>query len=135
MATITKFEDLEVWKQARALCLKIRTLTNKDSFKRDFGLRQQMLNSSGSIMDNITEGFERDGKKEFLQFLYIAKGSLGELKSQLYRSLDSALINKEEFEDTSLDAEILLKGLGGFIKYLYNSEYKGIKYRTTNTTN
>ena len=88
MATIKRFEDLEIWQKARVLCNTIYPLTITGSFERDFKLRDQINGSSGSVMDNIAEGFELDGKNEFRQFLSISKGSCGEVRSQLYRALD-----------------------------------------------
>ena len=82
------FEDLPVWQRARELVKYIYTLTRKEAFSRDFSLVDQIRRSSASVMNNIAEGFERDGNKEFIQFLYITKGSSGEIKSQLYRALD-----------------------------------------------
>jgi four helix bundle protein len=81
MATVRRFEELGVWKDARELCRKIREIVNGSGLSKDFTLKNQILGSSGSVMDNIAEGFERDGRKEFLNFLYIAKGSLGETRS------------------------------------------------------
>ena len=86
MATIAKFEDLEVWQLARELCKEIYEIISKGEYLKDFDTRNQMRRSVSSIMDNIAEGFDRGGKGEFIQFLSIAKGSNGELKSQLYRS-------------------------------------------------
>ena len=98
MATIEKFEDIEAWSLARELANDIFKLTLRDNFKLDFSLVNQIRSSSGSTMDNIAEGFERDGKKEFLQFLSIAKASSGETRSQLYRALDRKYITEQEFE-------------------------------------
>ena len=70
MGTIQRFEDLEIWKNARLLCQEIRELTQNSTLSKDYSIKDQILRSSGSIMDNIAEGFERDGKKEFLQFLW-----------------------------------------------------------------
>jgi four helix bundle protein len=86
MATIKKFEDIEAWQKARVLCQEIYRISREGQFAKDFALRNQICASSGSIMDNIAEGFERGGRKEFIQFLGIAKGSSGEVKSQLYRA-------------------------------------------------
>lgn len=83
MATIQKFEDLEVWKKARILSNKIYPLTFKEPISTDFRMKGQMRGSVGSIMDNIAEGFERGSKLEFINSLTTSKGETGELKSQL----------------------------------------------------
>lgn len=85
---IDRFEDLEIWKEARELCKFVFELTSIEIFNKDFKFRDQIRSSSGSIMDNIAEGFERGGNKEFIQFLYISKGSCGETRSQAYRAFD-----------------------------------------------
>lgn len=136
MAKIEKFEDLEVWKEARELCKLVYSYTNKVPFSKDFDLVRQIRKSSGSIMDNIAEaclparqGFERDGKKEFIQFLSIAKGSSGEVRSQSYRAFDQNYISKEEFTKLYNKASTVSKMLSGFINYLKKSDIKGIKYK------
>ncbi len=129
MSTIKRFEDLEVWKLARELCNDVFQLTSQKDFSRDFGLRDQINNSSGSIMDNIAEGFERDGSKEFSQFLAISKGSCGECRSQLYRALDRKYISPEQFELTSQKTIDLGRKIANFMSYLKSSELKGNKYK------
>lgn len=129
MATIERFEDLEVWKEARELCKIVYSLTNKSPFSKDFDLVRQIRRSSGSIMDNIAEGYERDGKKEFIQYLSISKGSVGEVRSQSYRALDQKYISEEEFKELYNKASSISKMLSGFINYLKKSEFKGVKYK------
>lgn len=98
MATIDDFEDLEIWQLGREICQLVWNLFETTSLGKDYELRNQMNRSSGSIMDNISEGFERNGRREFINFLSYSKGSCGELRSQLYRALDRNHISKEEFE-------------------------------------
>ncbi len=129
MAKIECFEDLEIWKMAREFCLDVFRITNYNEFSKDFRLKDQIKASSGSIMDNIAEGFERSGNKEFIQFLYISKGSCGESRSQLYRVLDFSYINQKEFEQLRLKVLAISQSLSGFIKYLKQSEQKGSKYK------
>ncbi len=128
MSTIKRFEDLEIWKMAREFCKDIYRITNYDKFSKDFSLKGQIRASSGSIMDNIAEGFERSGNKEFVQFLYIAKGSCGESRSQLYRAFDYEYIDQDEFETLRQRAENESKAISGFINYLKQTEMKGSKY-------
>lgn len=129
MASIQRFEDMEVWQKARKLCNEIYPLTLKGAFERDFKLRDQINGSSGSVMDNIAEGYERDGKLELRQFLSIAKGSCGEVRSQLYRALDRNHITVDEFDSLKAQSEQISKQLKGFISYLNSSEFKGTKYK------
>jgi len=122
-----QFEDLEIWQRSRELCKDIYKITNYELFNKDFRFRDQIRASSGSIMDNIAEGFERNGNKEFIQFLYIAKGSCGETRSQLHRALDNDYIRKEEF-DMLYDKTLLIsKSILMFIQYLKNAEITGHK--------
>jgi four helix bundle protein len=98
MATIYRFEDLHAWKIARELTRDVYRITQGDKFSRDFGLTNQIRKASVSIMSNIAEGFERDGNKEFCNFLSIGKGSAGEVRSQLYVALDQDYIARNEFD-------------------------------------
>jgi len=132
MAKIERFEDLEIWKMAREFCKEIFEITNRPIFSKDYRLRDQIKASSGSIMDNIAEGFERNGNKEFIQFLYISKGSCGESRSQLHRAFDFSYINEMEFEQLCKKAVQLSKDIHKFIKYLQQSEIKGVKYKPLN---
>ena len=129
MATIQRIEDLEVWKLARELALEIYNATLKGTFANDNDLKWQIRKSSGSAMDNIAEGFERDGKKEFIQFLSISKGSVGESRSQLYRALDRKHLTQLEFDELFNKTTQLSKKIAAFINYLKGNEYKGLKFK------
>ena len=129
MATIKRFEDLEVWQKARTLCQVIFELSQKGTFSKDFELRNQISRSSGSTMDNIAEGFERGGNREFIQFLGYSKGSVGEVRSQLYRAMDRKHISKTEFEETYAQADEIGKMINGLIRYLLKTEIKGQKFK------
>ena len=129
MATITRFEELECWQLARELDSGVFPITKKGELSRDFKMRDQILSSCGSIMDNIAEGFDRDGNREFSQFLSIAKGSAGELRSQLHRALDRNYISKEEFESLHKKTEIVAGKIFGLMSYLADCEMKGTKFK------
>ncbi|GAA0871579.1 four helix bundle protein [Gangjinia marincola] len=128
MATIKEFEDLGIWQDARSLCSNIYTIIENTPLKKNYKLAQQIDRSSGSVMDNIAEGFERNGNKEFIQFLSIAKASCGETRSQLYRVKDRNFITEDEFDKLKSQAKLLSSKIGGFMKYLSTSEFKGSKY-------
>lgn len=129
MATIEKFEDLLTWQRARKFADEIFLLTTKEKFSKNFSLVDQIQRASGSVMDNIAEGFERGGNKEFFQFLFISKSSLGETRSQLYRAYDRDFISKTELDNNLKEAIEIGKMIGGFINYLKNSDIKGSKYK------
>jgi four helix bundle protein len=115
---IKRFEDILAWQKARELNRLIYTITQKRDFSKDFSLKDQIRRASISIVSNIAEGFTRQTDKEFIQFLYIAKGSIGEFQSQLYLSLDLNYISKSEFDNIfnlSIECE---KVINGFINYL-----------------
>ena len=126
---IERFEDLEIWKEARILCKYIFGITVKDPFCKDFKLRDQIRTSSGSIMDNIAEGFEREGNKEFVQFLSVAKGSCGECRSQSYRAFDYQYIEQDVLDDLIIRTVQLSKKISSLITYLKKSDLKGSKFK------
>jgi four helix bundle protein len=129
MATITKFEDLEIWQLARQQSVDVYNIITKEPFSRDFELKNQVNRSSGSVMDNIAEGFDRSGNKEFVNFLLIAKGSNAKTRSQLYRAFDRKYIADELSASLKTKNEILGNKIMGFIKYLQTSEFKGQRYK------
>lgn len=129
MARIDKFEDLEVWQRARKICNFVEELFQTTEIKKNFRLLNQMEGSSGSIMDNIAEGFERDGNKEFHNFLSFSKGSCGELQSQTYRAFDKKLISQEQFDVLFELCETEKNKLGAFMHYLRKTEFKGQKFK------
>lgn len=129
MAKINRFEDLQMWQFSRDLCREIEMLFQTTPLGGNYALRNQIERSSGSIMDNIAEGFERDGNKEFIQFLSIAKGSCGEVKSQSYRAFDKRLISNEQHIKLNEQCELVKNKIGAMINYLLNSDMKGLKYK------
>ena len=129
MATITRFEDLEIWQEARRLAKEIHFISLETELKTDFRFRDQIKAASGSVMDNIAEGFERNGNLEFRQFLSIAKGSAGETRSQLYRVLDFNYINEEKFTILKIDYKNLSGKINNFISYLNKKDFKGTKFQ------
>ncbi len=129
MATIKRFRDLEIWQEARRLAKEIHIISIETGLKTDFKLRDQIRASSGSVMDNIAEGFERNGNIELRQFLSIAKGSAGEARSQLYRVLDYNYIDEERFSILKERLENLSGKINNFIIYLNNKDFKGTKFQ------
>ena len=125
MATIKKFEDIESWKSGRELSLKTGKHIDEGKFKKNYRLIHQIEGSSGSIMDNIAEGFERGTKLEFIQFLGYSKGSCGEFRSQLYRALDRNYLTQVEFEELYQLAIRVSSLLQKFIEYLLKTDING----------
>jgi four helix bundle protein len=129
MARIRRIEDLEAWKMAREVTREIYRFARAGDFARDFGLRDQICRSSVSIMSNIAEGFERDGDKEFVNFLSITKASAGETRSLLYVALDQEYITQDQFD--SAHGKVLENSriISGLSSYLRQSELKGVKFK------
>jgi four helix bundle protein len=123
------FEELPVWQKARELVKYVYTLTRKESFSKDFTLVDQIRRSSTSVMYNISEGFERGSNTEFIQFLFISKGSSGETRSQFYVALDQGYISAEEFRKGLSICKDVSGQLSGLIDYLKGSRLKGEKYK------
>jgi four helix bundle protein len=123
MAGAKSFEELEVWQVSRRLCKEIYEVTNQSDVSKDYGFKDQIRRSAVSILSNISEGFERRGDKQFTYFLGIAKGSAGELRSQLYIALDLNYINEVEFKelnDKVISVSKMLYGLMNYIKEKQN---------------
>lgn len=122
-------EELLVWQRARELVNNVYSLTKKQNFRRDFSLVDQIRRATISVMSNIAEGYERGSNTEFIQFLYIAKASCGEVRTQLLIALDQGYINKEELEKAKELALKVSGMLSNFIAYLKRSKLKGDKYK------
>ena len=129
MAAVRDFEELSIFQKARELSKKIYPVTNREGFKSDYRFVQQIRAAAGSIMDNTAEGFERTGNKEFLNFLYIAKGSCGEVRSQLIRANDIGYLTPEEYEELYSDCRKLSASIMNFIKEIKTSDITGAKYK------
>ena len=128
MATVKRFEDLEIWQEARRLSKEIIIISKTTELKTDYKFKEQIKGSAGSVMDNIAEGFERDGNLEFRQFLSTAKGSAGETRSQVYRFFDNDYINEEQQKLLVSDYEKLSIKIHNFITYLNKKDFKGTKF-------
>ena len=129
MATVHRFEDLEIWQLARKLYQRISKLAEKIKKNHDYRFADEMKAAAGSIMDNIAEGFERNSRLEFLNSLSISKGESGELKSQLYRATDDSYLDKDEFDELYEDTDKVSKKIANFIKYLNGTQIKGLKFK------
>lgn len=129
MATYNSFEDLPVWQNARELGVLVYKTSAEGKLSKDYALRNQIQKAVVSVSSNIAEGFERASKKEFIQFLYIAKGSCGELRSQLYIVKDLCYLDNDKSEILIKFATKTSKQIGGFIKYLKTSRFEGQKLK------
>ena len=118
MGKISQFEDLEVWKVSMDLCTDVYSITNLPEFSKDFGLKDQIRRSAISVPSNISEGFERDGNKQFIYFLKIAKGSCGEIRTQLIIAYRLNYIDLETLNNIKEKCIETEKQIGGFINYL-----------------
>jgi four helix bundle protein len=130
MGTIQKFQDIQAWQSARELTRTIYSISASGAFARDFPLRDQIRRAAISIMSNIAEGFERGGNREFVQFLSVAKGSSGQVESQLYVALDQKYIPEDVFDALQQNVRSTSRLIGGFMAYLQNSELKGPKFKS-----
>src|SRR5712692_9334839 len=129
MATFKTFEQIDAWQKSRELTKEIYRITRQGSFARDFGLRDQIRRASVSIMSNIAEGFERSGTGEFTQFLSTAKGSAGEVRSQLYVALDQEYLPQTAFDLLVNNATEISRMISGLMTYLRGSGIKGTKFK------
>lgn len=129
MPTIQRFEDIKAWQKARVLCNEIFDVATNTDLVKDYKLKDQVNGSSGSIMDNISEGFGRGGNLEFIQFMEIAHGSACECQSQLYRISDRKYIAKAKFEELYNLVEEVKRMILAFIQYLSTSNFRGAKYK------
>jgi four helix bundle protein len=126
---IEQFEDIASWQQARELSKRVYKHSKQGEFAKDFDLRSQIRRASTSVMSNIAEGFERGGDKEFIQFLSIAKGSCGEVRSLLYVALDQEYLSETDFAALRQMTINISRLISGFMKYLGNSDLRGSKYK------
>ena len=129
MATIKSFEDLEIWKIARAVNKIVFKTTGSSYFREDLKFRSQVRNASLSMISNISEGFERGGNKEFTNFLSIAKGSCGELYSQLVVAADQGWISEKDLDELKKLTRSFSEKTGALMTYLINSNFRGRKYK------
>lgn len=128
MPTIKRFEDLKCWQNARVVCQKVQEVIETSALKNNYKLKDQIDASSGSIMDNIAEGFGRNGNLEFINFLTIATGSCNECQSQLYRVLDKGFISESNFTEIFNLVGHTRAQIFGLIEYLQQCNIKGIKF-------
>jgi four helix bundle protein len=128
VTAVRRFEDLEVWQKARELNKAVYAVSNVGAFARDFKLRGQACDASVSVMGNIAEGFERGGNREFAQFLSIAKGSCGELRSHMVAAMDVGYIAQQQHQQISDKAIEVSRMISGLMGHLSRSAMRGSKY-------
>ena len=126
MAKVERFEDLHCWQEGRKLVNLIYSLTSSKAF-RDWSLKDQIQRAAVSVISNIAEGFERGTREEFIYFLYIAKGSCGEVRAQIYIALDQKFITEKDFDDIANQARRISAMIYRLIESLKVSRYQGIK--------
>ncbi len=129
MATIKRFTDIVAWQKARELVNVIYGVTRREAFSKDWGLKDQIQRAAVSICSNIAEGFERSGNKEFVNFLWIAKGSTGEVSSQLYNAKDCRYIDDATFDDLQERLRLISAMLYNLIRSVKASSVKGVRYK------
>jgi four helix bundle protein len=129
MATYSSFYELPIWQESRILFKEMYALVVASPAIKDFRFRDQICASGGSVMDNIAEGFERSGNMEFNNFLSIAKGSSGEVRSQLFRGIDMQYFKEADATPIIEKYTILAASIAGFMDYLNRSSYRGQKFK------
>jgi four helix bundle protein len=132
---VKNFKDLEIWKDARMLTRTIYRITREPKFSKDFALRDQIQRAAVSIMSNIAEGFERGGNQELIHFLYIAKASCGEVRSQLYVAVDQSYLTQKDRDELTISFKRLSIMINNLIVYLKRSGMKGTKYESSTRSN
>jgi four helix bundle protein len=124
MAKVERFEDLKVWKHAIEIGLKIYELVETNLLAKDYRAKDQLIGAAISISNNIAEGFEYNSNRQFIKYLAIAKGSAGELRSQLFLTYGSNKISKQDYESLYIELIQISSELKGFITYLKEFEKK-----------
>ncbi len=129
MSTVNSFEDLKVWQKARILNKFVFECIQHEKFSKDYKLREQINGAAGSIMDNIAEGFGRNGNQEFMNFLSIAHGSVMETRSQLFRAQDRVYITSDRFNEMVALLDEISKMINALINYLKKNDYRGVRFK------
>lgn len=133
MTTITRFEDIEAWQLGRELKRSVYQFSKAGEFAKDFALKDQIRRAAISVTANIAEGIEREGNREFVQFLSHSKGSCGEVQDHLYTALDQSYLTQEQFDELYRKASEVGQKLGAFMNYLQRTEIRGRKFRQLET--